>query len=94
VIDPVSLAVIRGRLEQIVDEMDATLFRAAFSPVIAEARVRFGSTMVGKLRGSTIGWPCPWAPAFLSRRSSSNQTQLFLSTPASAPKSTGSAICW
>ena len=37
-IDPVSLAVIRGRLEQIVDEMDATLFRAAFSPVIAEAR--------------------------------------------------------
>ena len=36
--DPVALAVIRGRLEQIVDEMDATLFRAAFSPVIAEAR--------------------------------------------------------
>ncbi len=30
-IDPVSLAVIRGTLEQIVDEMDATLFRAAFS---------------------------------------------------------------
>ena len=28
-IDPVSLAVIRGRLEQIVDEMDATLFRGA-----------------------------------------------------------------
>ena len=37
-IDPVTLAVIRGRLEQIVDEMDATLFRSAFSPVIAEAR--------------------------------------------------------
>ncbi len=37
-IDPVTLAVIRGRLEQTVDEMDATLFRAAFSPVIAEAR--------------------------------------------------------
>ena len=36
--DPVALAVIRGRLEQIVDEMDASLFRAAFSPVIAEAR--------------------------------------------------------
>ena len=36
--DPVTLAVIRGRLEQIVDEMDATLFRSAFSPVIAEAR--------------------------------------------------------
>lgn len=38
VIDPVTLAVIKGRLEQLVDEMDATLFRAAFSPVIAEAR--------------------------------------------------------
>lgn len=37
-LDPVTLAVVRGRLEQIVDEMDATLFRAAFSPVIAEAR--------------------------------------------------------
>ena len=37
-IDPVTLAVIRGRLEQIVDEMDASLFRSAFSPVIAEAR--------------------------------------------------------
>ena len=37
-IDPVTLAVIKGRLEQISDEMDATLFRAAFSPVIAEAR--------------------------------------------------------
>jgi N-methylhydantoinase B len=37
-INPVTLAVIRGRLEQIVDEMDAALFRSAFSPVIAEAR--------------------------------------------------------
>ncbi len=37
-IDPVSLAVIRGRLEQIVDEMDAPLFRAAFSPVIGRIR--------------------------------------------------------
>ncbi len=37
-INPVTLAVIRGRLEQIVDEMDAMLFRSAFSPVIAEAR--------------------------------------------------------
>lgn len=37
-VDPVTLAVIKGRLEQIADEMDVTLFRAAFSPVIAEAR--------------------------------------------------------
>ena len=36
-IDPVTLAVLSGRMEQIADEMDATLFRAAFNPIIAEA---------------------------------------------------------
>lgn len=36
-LDPVTLAVLRGRLEQIADEMDATLFRSAFNPIIAEA---------------------------------------------------------
>lgn len=35
--DPITLAVLQGRLEQIVDEMDATLFRSAFNPTIAEA---------------------------------------------------------
>ncbi len=35
--DSVTLAVLKGRLEQIADEMDATLFRAAFNPTIAEA---------------------------------------------------------
>ncbi len=36
-LDAVTLAVLRGRLEQIADEMDATLFRSAFNPIIAEA---------------------------------------------------------
>ncbi|WP_420406017.1 hydantoinase B/oxoprolinase family protein [Nisaea sp.] len=36
-LDPVTLAVLKGRLEQIADEMDATLFRSAFNPIIAEA---------------------------------------------------------
>lgn len=36
-IDPVTLAVLRGRLEQVADEMDATLYRSAFNPIIAEA---------------------------------------------------------
>ena len=36
--DPVTLAVLKGRLEQIADEMDATLFRSAFNPIIAEAQ--------------------------------------------------------
>ncbi|MCA1286364.1 hydantoinase B/oxoprolinase family protein [Salipiger bermudensis] len=36
-IDPITLAVLSGRMEQIADEMDATLFRSAFNPIIAEA---------------------------------------------------------
>ena len=36
-IDPITLSVLAGRMEQIADEMDATLFRAAFNPIIAEA---------------------------------------------------------
>jgi N-methylhydantoinase B len=35
--DLVTLAVLKGRLEGIADEMDATLFRSAFNPTIAEA---------------------------------------------------------
>src|SRR6266487_362362 len=37
-LDPVTLAVLNGRLTQIVDEMDVTLYRSAFNPIIAEAR--------------------------------------------------------
>ncbi len=36
-VDPVTLSVLQGRLEQVADEMDATLFSAAFNPIIAEA---------------------------------------------------------
>lgn len=35
-LDPITLAVVKGRLEEIADEMDLTLYRAAFCPVIAE----------------------------------------------------------
>ena len=36
-LDAVTLAILKGRFEQIADEMDATLFRSAFNPIIAEA---------------------------------------------------------
>ena len=36
-IDPILLAVLNGRLVQIAEEMDATLYRSAFNPIIAEA---------------------------------------------------------
>ena len=36
-VDPLTLAVVRGGIEQIAEEMDITPQRTAFSPVIAEA---------------------------------------------------------
>jgi N-methylhydantoinase B len=61
-IDAVTLAVLKGRLEQIADEMDATLFRTAFNPIIAEAHdashglyhARTGDTLVQGKSGLPI----------------------------------------
>jgi len=60
--DPVTLAILKGRLEQIADEMDATLFRSAFNPIIAEAHdashgiydARTGDTLVQGKSGLPI----------------------------------------
>ncbi len=60
--DAVTLAVLKGRFEQIADEMDATLFRAAFNPTIAEAHdachglydARTGATLVQGKSGLPI----------------------------------------
>ena len=38
--DPVTLAVVRGALEQIADEMDLHLIHAAISPIISETNDR------------------------------------------------------
>jgi len=61
-IDSVTLAVLKGRLEQIADEMDATLYRSAFNPIIAEARdachglyhAETGDTLVQGTKGLPI----------------------------------------
>src|SRR5260370_13455808 len=61
-LDPVTLAVLNGRLVQIADEMDATLFRSAFNPIIAEARdachglyhAQTGATLVQGTKGLPI----------------------------------------
>src|SRR5882757_2397873 len=61
-IDPVTLAVLNGRLVQIADEMDATLYRSAFNPIIAEARdachglyhAETGATLVQGSKGLPI----------------------------------------
>ena len=38
--DPITLAVVQNGLSEIASEMDATLVRTAFSPVISEAQDR------------------------------------------------------
>ncbi len=61
-LDPVTFSILTGRLEQIADEMDATLYRSAFNPIIAEARdachglyhARTGDTLVQGQRGLPI----------------------------------------
>ncbi len=61
-IDPVTLSILKGRFEQIADEMDATLFRSAFNPIIAEAHdashglydARTGETLVQGKSGLPI----------------------------------------
>ena len=52
-IDPLTLAVIRGSLEQVADEMDATLERMAFSPVISDGFDR-ASGIYDKENGEVI----------------------------------------
>jgi N-methylhydantoinase B len=61
-LDPVTFSILTGRLEQIADEMDATLYRSAFNPIIAEARdachglyhAETGATLVQGQRGLPI----------------------------------------
>ncbi len=61
-LDPVTFSILTGRLEQIADEMDATLYRSAFNPIIAEARdachglyhAESGDTLVQGQRGLPI----------------------------------------
>ena len=64
-LDPITFAILTGRLEQIADEMDATLYRSAFNPIIAEARdachglyhPESGATLVQGYTGFIYGGP-------------------------------------
>ena len=61
-LDAVTFSILTGRLEQVADEMDATLYRSAFNPIIAEARdachglyhATTGATLVQGARGLPI----------------------------------------
>ena len=83
-LDPVTLAVIRGRLEQLVDEMDATLFRAAFSPVIAEARD--GSHGVYDVNGETVAMGKQGLPVFIGAMSYATKAAIQRADADGGPK--------
>ena len=83
-LDPVTLAVIRGRLEQLVDEMDATLFRAAFSPVIAEARD--GSHGVYDTNGDTVAMGKQGLPVFIGAMSYATKAAIARADADGGPK--------
>jgi Hydantoinase B/oxoprolinase len=58
-IDPITLEVVRYKLEGIANEMQSTLLRSSFSPVVKEAldltfrrsRTQFGVNFVASLAG-------------------------------------------
>ena len=67
-LDPVTLAVLQGRLEQLVDEMDATLFRSAFNPIIAEAHDA-SHGIYDRTTGATVAQGASGLPVFVGSMS-------------------------
>ena len=65
---PVTLAVLQGRFEQVVDEMDATLFRSAFNPIIAEAHDA-SHGIYDRLSGATLAQGKSGLPIFVGAMS-------------------------
>jgi N-methylhydantoinase B len=64
-IDPVTLAVVRGALEQIADEMDLHLIRAAISPIISETN-DCAHGIYDPVSGETIAQGSYGLPQFLA----------------------------
>lgn len=63
--DPVTLAVVRGALEQVADEMDLHLIRAALSPIISETN-DCAHGLYGAETGETIAQGGYGLPQFLA----------------------------
>jgi len=63
-IDPVTLAILGGRLIQVADEMDATLYRTAFNPIIAEAKDACHG-LYHATTGATLVQGCAGLPIFV-----------------------------
>lgn len=74
-IDPITLAVVKGALEQIVQEMDAIIVRAAFSSVISEQLDR-SSAIFHPLTGEVIAQGTLSPPLFVTAMQVTTQATL------------------
>lgn len=72
-VDPITVAVVKGGLEQIVDEMDAIIVRAAFSPVISEQKDR-ASGIFHPATGEMVAQGSYTLPVFMTAMQFSVQT--------------------
>jgi N-methylhydantoinase B len=72
---PIALAVIKGALEQIVEEMDAVIVRAAFSPVISEQLDR-SSGIFHPLNGEVVSQGTLSPPLFVTAMQATTQATL------------------
>lgn len=70
--DPLELAIIRGRLQQITDEMDLVHQRAAFSPVVSEQSDR-ANAFVDPRRQEVVMQGATGLPIFVSTMQASAQ---------------------
>jgi N-methylhydantoinase B len=84
-IDPVTLAILKGRLEQIADEMDATLFRSAFNPIIAEAHDA-SHGIYDALTGETLAQGKSGLPIFVGVMAFAVKSVIDLVADAGGPK--------
>lgn len=73
--DPVTVAVVRGSMQQICDEMDAAMIAAAVSPVIADGRDR-GSGIYDGTTGELIAQGNDGVPLFVAVMQTAVQTLL------------------
>ena len=78
-IDPVTLAVVRGSLEQIADEMDLHLIHAAISPIISETN-DCANGIFHPVSGETIAHGRSGLPVFLAYMQFTVQKVIALAT--------------
>src|SRR6202011_1334523 len=64
-VDPTTLAVVRGYIDEVVDEMDLVQVRAAFSPIVSDMKDR-ANGIFAAAPGETVAQGPPGSPIFIT----------------------------